>query len=190
MKIPGQESQVTSPRSFSRSEDTVSFFSLPGRSCWPDAPRGLQREWRGVGMGQSSVALPGGFHVPRPRRSFRTHELCKGAMLPLDKETRSPGSPRRGGLGFHACGCCGPSGFPVAHQPRALGVDLVTADRRPCGSRRFWSLFQETRWVLINAEMAHSLPLFIPDWQPESHVGYSQGAYPRKLPCAFIARAA
>lgn len=94
MKIPGQESQVTSPRSFSRSEDTVSFFSLPGRSCWPDAPRGLRRERRGVGMGQSPVALPGGFHVPRPRRSFRTHELCKGAMLPLDKETRSPGSPR------------------------------------------------------------------------------------------------
>lgn len=115
---------------------------------------------------------------------------AKGRCCLLIKKQEVLGLLGRGGLGFHACGCCGPSGFPVAHQPRALGVDLVTADKRPCGSRRFWSLFQETRWVLIDAETAHSLPLFIPDWQPESHVGYSQGAYPRKLPCAFIARAA
>lgn len=71
VRIPGQKSQVTSPKSFNRSENTVSFSSFLGWSCSRHVPRGLRQELCQVETGQTPPGVSTEGHV----WSFHTNKL-------------------------------------------------------------------------------------------------------------------
>lgn len=137
MRVPGQKSQVTSPRTQFRSSH-----------CWRDVARVMPHVVCDVNCVRWRQDRPR--HIRQAGFMFQDHACHsiltnskKGGYCLFIKKNEVLGLFGHNVLEFRACGRRSPCGFPVINQLRALGVDFVTADKRPFGLWRFWSFFKK-----------------------------------------------